>query len=245
MKTSVASGWGLPSRLAFSIAIPAGACAVDRVGHRSAATLAHFGPRSMSLTRRQAAGRSPECRPGRRDPGPPQLAGRKVGVPPRSRFTFTCMDPADSAHDAPDAPSQLTVTFDDVQGPYRRRLLLGAAAVALTLVVCGAAWRLSTLPGSTSTRQAHRSASHGRRHARRARRVAPARRASAPPAARPRRLTQARSPNRRRAVSTSAIPPNPGPSRLKINSSVGPARPLSRPAVGQGPRQGQFDYLGK
>ena len=148
------------------------------------------------------------------------------------------MDPTDSEHDASDAPSQLTVTFDDVQGPYRRRLLLSAAAVALTLVVCGAAWRLSTLPGSPSTRQAHRSAGHGRRHARRARRVAPARRASAPPAARPRRLTQARSPNRRRAVSTSAIPPNPGPSRLKINSSVGPARPLSRPAVGQGPRQG-------
>jgi hypothetical protein len=145
---------------------------------------------------------------------PLQLAGRKVGVPLGSRFTFTCMDPTDSELDAPDAPSQLTVTFDDVQGPYRRRLLLGAAAVALTLVVCGAAWRLSTLPGSTSTRQAHRSASHGRRHA-------------------------------RRAVSTSAIPPNPGPSRLKINSSVGPVRPLSRPAVGQGPRQGQFDYLGK
>ncbi|HXN37210.1 MAG TPA: hypothetical protein VN892_04170, partial [Solirubrobacteraceae bacterium] len=80
------------------------------------------------------------------------------------------MDPTDPEHDAPDAPSQLTVTFDDVQGPYRRRLLLGAAAVALTLVVSGAAWCLSTLPSSRSTRQAHHSAGHGRHNARRARR---------------------------------------------------------------------------
>lgn len=161
----------------------------------------------------------------------------KVRVPLPRRFTFTCMEP----NTADDRGDPLTVTFDDVQGPHRRRMALTAVAAVVVVLALIAAWRLEALPHSAPPdRAVPLSKGVPRRRPLRLRGVGP--------------LVHPRppgSPHRRIPASTkrfgrpqSAIAPTVIPKRLEPAASVGPVRPLSKSPVGHMEHR-QFQYLGR
>lgn len=167
-----------------------------------------------------------------------QSPGREVGVPRGARFTFTRMEP----RSPDDRDDPLTVSFDEVQGPYRRRMILSAAVVAVAGLALLAVWRLGSLPRGALPRSAPPHAVHRRGRRRPAhRRVAVG---SLPSRGRHRSAHQASAPRRRSGQPASVIAPNVSPSRPKPEVNVGPGRPYHEVHVGQSQHR-QFQYLGR
>ncbi len=162
---------------------------------------------------------------------------RQVGVPRGTRFTFTRMEPS-----SPDDRGEpLTVSFDEVQGPYRRRMILAGLAVAVLVLVLVAAWRLVSAPRPVSPRppaphvalkRAPRRSTH--------RRVA----VNGPPRAWRRSGHRVTAATRKRGLQQSAIAPDVMPPRPTSDGFVGAPRPPSQHRVGQR-IQRQFQYLGR
>jgi hypothetical protein len=160
----------------------------------------------------------------------------KVNVPRGPQFTFTCMEPTSPDH----REEPLTVSFDDVQGPYRRRIRLAGLLVVALILVLVAAWRLASRPRSDSPRPSGPNAvlQHGRRRPSRPR-VA----VKSPSALRRSRHRAIATPGPR-GQHRSATAPNVIPPRPTSDVVVGPPRPPSDHRVGQR-EQRQFQYLGR
>lgn len=166
---------------------------------------------------------------------------QKLVVPRGPRATFPCMEPSSPPPDSEGDDEPLAVSFDDVQGPYRRRVIRASCAVAVAVLAILAAWRVASLPRPI---QSHRSAPHAAR-LRRPRRPARAARAPLHRARATHLMTRRSEPPRKPSRSReSVIATNPAGRRPSLYVVVGPQRPHSESQVGQRQRT-QFQYLGR